>query len=251
MNSKLHNGILSLIFICSFGIIPSAQAFAIYCENCSTIWDQASQIGNQVKQISNQADQIANQINQYNEMVKQGLALPDKVFGSITSSMDSLRNVYQSGRSLAHSAADLDQQFRQQFKGYKSYLEEIEQTGYNENMPANWRKWAETGFDNARTALLAVGMQTGAFADEDAVLQTLVDRSATAQGRMQAIQAGNEIAAQQVQQLQKLREMIATSVTLQANYVAQQTERQAVQDATIEFRNTSVKNSQAAMNKEY
>lgn len=180
----------------------------------------------------NTAQQLQTQIQQYNDMVKQGLSLPDSMFNSLTSDLSRLQSVYSDSRSLAHSASNLDQQFRDQFKGYDNYLNSIGQ-GSN-NMPDRYQKWSEAGLDNARTAMAAVGMNTSTFASEDALLQTLVQRSQSSAGRMQAIQAGNEIAAQQVQQLHKLREMIAANVTLQSNYVAQQTERQAVDDAFIE-----------------
>ncbi len=66
------------------------------------------------------------------------------------------------------------------------------------------------------------------------MLDQLVSRSQSAVGRQQAIQAGNEIAAQNVQQLQKLRDLVATQITLQGNYMAKQTEQEAVKDAASE-----------------
>ena len=89
-----------------------------------------------------------------------------------------------------------------------------------------------SGFDNARTAMQAAGVNTSTFEDENAMLDQLVSRSQSAVGRQQAIQAGNEIAAQNVQQLQKLRDLVATQITLQGNYMAQQNERQSVSDAS-------------------
>ena len=85
---------------------------------------------------------------------------------------------------------------------------------------------------NARTAMQAAGVNTRTFEDENAMLDQLVSRSQSAVGRQQAIQAGNEIAAQNVQQLQKLRDLVATQITLQGNYMAQQNERQSVSDAS-------------------
>lgn len=78
----------------------------------------------------------------------------------------------------------------------------------------------------------AAGVNTSTFEDENAMLDQLVSRSQSAVGRQQAIQAGNEIAAQNVQQLQKLRDLVATQITLQGNYMAQQNERQSVSDAS-------------------
>lgn len=208
---------------------PPARAITVVCVNCSTVWNQMMEYAKEVETALNTAQQLQTQIQQYNNMVQQGLSLPDSMFGSITSSFNQLRGIYSQGTSLAYSMSNLDSKFRDQFKGYDSYLQSI--GAGTSNMPGQYKKWSDAGFDNARSAMEAVGMNTSSFATEDAMLSSLVQRSASAQGRMQAIQAGNEIAAQQVQQLQKLREMIAANVTLQSNYIAQQTERQAIGDA--------------------
>jgi P-type conjugative transfer protein TrbJ len=244
---KLHNGIAAVLVagtVFSIGAIytPPAQAIAVVCTNCSTIFQQMMEYAKAAETTLNTARQLQQQINMYNDMVKQGLSLPNSMLNSITSDMRRLQAIYEDSRALAHSMSNLDKQFRDQFKGYDDYLKSIGQ-GTN-NMPDRYEKWAAAGFDNARTAMQAAGMNVSTFESEDALLRSLVQRSQTAQGRMQAIQAGNEIAAQQVQQLQKLREMIAASITLQSNYIAQQTERQAVDDAFREnFYSAPVKNT--------
>ena len=53
----------------------------------------------------------------------------------------------------------------------------------------------------------------------------------TAQGRMQAAQVGNQLAAQAVRQTQKLRQLQMMQIQMQANYYAQQQDRQAMQAA--------------------
>lgn len=63
---------------------------------------------------------------------------------------------------------------------------------------------------------------------------------------MQAIQVGNEIAAQQVQQLQKLRQMLDAQIQSQSMWYAQQIERQTIDDAFREqYRSAPVQNSAA------
>lgn len=245
MNGKLRNAVAAAFIagtVFSFGVTYAPPANAIFCSNCSTVWNQMLEYAQAVNTQLNTARQLQTQIQQYNDMVKQGLSLPNSMFNSFRSDLQKLNSIYQDSRALAHSMSNLDAQFRGQFKGYDDYLKSIGQ-GTN-NMPGRYEKWSAEGFDNARTAMEAVGMNTSSFASEDALLQTLVQRSSSAQGRLQAIQAGNEIAAQQVQQLQKLREMMAANVTLQSNYIAQQTERSAVDDAfRQQFRAGTVNNT--------
>jgi len=207
-----------------------APAYAIYCSNCSTFYQQMYEYAEAVNTQLNTAQQLQTQIQQYDNMIKQGMSLPSRMFNTITGDLQRVASVYNSAQSLGRNISNLDEQFRQQFKGYDSYLNSIGQ-GQN-NMPQRYRDWAQSGFDNARTAMQAAGVNTRTFEDENAMLDQLVSRSQSAVGRQQAIQAGNEIAAQNVQQLQKLRDLVATQITLQGNYMAQQNERQSVSDAS-------------------
>ena len=54
-------------------------------------------------------------------------------------------------------------------------------------------------------------------------------------GRLQAIQAGNQIAAQQVRQLQKLRQLMMTQMQMQSAFMATQSDKDAVQTAQSEL----------------
>jgi P-type conjugative transfer protein TrbJ len=80
------------------------------------------------------------------------------------------------------------------------------------------------------------GANVNAIPGEDQTLTTLVNQSQSAQGRLQAIQAGNQIAAQEVQQMQKLREMMNAQIQNESLYYAQAIQRQEIEDAaTAQF----------------
>lgn len=231
------------------GLVSSPTAHAQWVvtdpgHTIQTIISEAKRAADAAADYAQQAQQLQTQIRQYEDMVKQGLSLGDPRFDSLQSTLNDLASLYSSGKSLAHSVGNLDERFRENFRGYEDYLASL---GMSENtLPDRYRKWSEEGFDNARLAMTAAGIQTSAFATEEASLQQLVQRSSTAAGRLQAIQAGNEIAAQQVQQMQKMREMLASQITLQSNWVAQQTERAAVDDAFREtFRSGEVNGTAA------
>lgn len=216
----------------TFTPTQEAQALTYYCANCSTFYQQLGEYAQQVNTALNTADQLRVNIQQYNDMIKQGMQLPDRVFNQITNDLNRVKSVYNEAQSLGRNVSNLDSKFREQYKGYDNYLKSHGQSSVA--MPDRYKKWASQGFDNARTAMQAAGMNTGTFASEDAMLNQLISRSQTAAGRMQATQVGNEIAAQNVQQLQKLRDLVATQIQLQGNYMAQLQERQSVDDAYID-----------------
>jgi P-type conjugative transfer protein TrbJ len=149
--------------------------------------------------------------------------------GRITADIARVQSLYQRSQALAGSIANFDQQFRQQFSDYNTYLARVGQSPTY--MQENYRRWSEQGFDAMRTAMQSAGMNVSEIDNEDALLAQLVARSQNAQGRMQAIQAGNEIAAQQVQQLQKLRLLLNDQIQSQSVWYAQNIERQTIDDA--------------------
>lgn len=212
------------------------NAFAIYCTNCSTFYQQMFEYAEAVNTTLNTAEQLSTQVQQYNYMVTQGTPLPNSMFGRITQDMQRVTSIYNRAQSLGRNVANLDSQFNTQFPGYEAYLQKFLQSSSKATdvMPDRYEKWSAQGFDNAKRAMQAAGMNTSTFETEDAHLEQLVNRSQSSSGRMQAIQAGNEIAASNVQQLQKLRDLVATQITLQGNYIAQETARQSVGDAASE-----------------
>lgn len=210
--------------------ITPAPAYAIYCSNCSTFYQQMFEYAEQVNTALNTAEQLQTQIQQYQNMVTQGTGLPDSMFGSIAADLKSVVNIYNRSQALGRQIQNMDSQFNTAFPGFDSYLN---QAANSAEVPAQdrYQKWSQQGRDNVKTAMEAANLNTSTFEPEDAQLARMVARSQSAVGRMQAIQAGNEIASQNVQQLQKLRDLMATQINMQGNYMAQQGDRQAVSEA--------------------
>lgn len=207
-----------------------APAYAIYCSNCSTFYQQMFEYAEAVNTALNTAEQLSTQIQQYQNMVTQGTGLPDSMFGSIAADLKSVVNIYNRSQALGRQIQNMDAQFNTAFPGFESYLN---QAANSAEVPARdrYKKWSEQGRDNVRTALEAASLNTSTFESEDAQLDRMVARSQSAVGRMQAIQAGNEIASQNVQQLQKLRDLLATQINMQGNFMAQQGDRKAASEA--------------------
>ena len=207
-----------------------APAYAIYCSNCSTFYQQMFEYAEQVNTALNTAEQLQTQIQQYQNMVTQGTGLPDSMFGSIAADLKSVVNIYNRSQALGRQIQNMDSQFNTAFPGFDSYLNQAANSA-EVRAQDRYQKWSQQGRDNVKTAMEAANLNTSTFEPEDAQLARMVARSQSAVGRMQAIQAGNEIASQSVQQLQKLRDLMATQINMQGNYMAQQGDRQAVSEA--------------------
>jgi len=196
------------------------------------------------------AETIANEIKRWKQMQEQ-LEQMEVMLADITKMADwkgsefkpiaqemvrELVDLYGKGKSLAYTMQDIDDRFKSQYPGYEKYLEEA-QIGNIEDLPKSYAEWAEIGADNARLAIKSAQVNVSAFDKEDAVMKRLLALSQSAKGQVQAIQISNEIAAQQIRQMQNFRQMVANQITLQSNWMAQQNRMEAQGNALREKMN--------------
>ncbi len=125
-------------------------------------------------------------------------------------------------QALAYQAADIDSLFRQRFPGYRPVTDWAQE----------YELWTQTTLDTLRGTLNAAGVHAANFATEQARIQALQAMSDSAAGRMQALQVGTMMAAEQLQQLVQLRQVILAQMNAQNVYMANQTNKDAQQDAT-------------------
>lgn len=211
--------------------VAPATAYAIYCTNCSTFYQQMFEYAEAVNTALNTAEQLQTQVQQYQSMITQGTGLPDSMFGSIAADLKNVMNVYDRSQALGRQIQNMDSQFNTAFPGFNSYLNQAANSAESPTQD-RYQTWSEQGRDNVKAALEAANLNTSTFESEGEQLDRMMTRSQSAVGRMQALQAGNEIASQNVQQLQKLRDLVATQINMQGNYLAQQGDRAAASEAT-------------------
>ncbi|WP_284221318.1 P-type conjugative transfer protein TrbJ, partial [Shinella yambaruensis] len=209
-------------------ITPVAQAQWVVTDPAHTL----QTIVAEVARAADAAAQIQNQIKQYEDMLKQGRIFDASVFDKIVGLIQELAGLYGQSQGLAGQLPEFDEQFRSVYKDYETYLASI---GEEKDFAVQqYDRWNKTNFDSMRTSMRSAGINVSAIDDEEAVLARLVERSATAEGRMQAVQAGNEIAAMQVQQLQKLRLMYNDMIQSQNQYLSNEVERRTIEDAFLD-----------------
>jgi P-type conjugative transfer protein TrbJ len=209
---------------------PAHAQLATVCVNCSQIWTQFMQYAQELDTAITTAQTYANQVQQYENMVQQGLTLPNAAFSNAMQDIRGLNALVSQGRQIAYSTSNLQDQFKQSFPDYKNYL----QQGVTwQDAQTQYGKWNDQTTDASLAALKAAGFQMNQITngDEASVINALQQQSSSATGRMQAIQAGNAIAVEQVKQMQKLRQLMATQMQLQADTTAAAQGRLKMQEA--------------------
>jgi len=209
---------------------PAHAQLATVCVNCSQIWTQFMQYAQELDTAITTAQTYANQVQQYENMVQQGLTLPNAAFSHAMQDIRGLNALVAQGRQIAYSTSNLQSQFKQNFPDFQNYLKQ----GVTwQDAQTQYAKWSDQTSDASLAALKVAGVQMNQVTngDEASVIRALQHQSSSAQGRMQAIQAGNAVAIEQVKQLQKLRQLMATQMQLQADTVAAAQGRLKMQEA--------------------
>ncbi len=183
-------------------------------------------IAQAVKQVTTQAQMLQQQIQQYQNMIVNTASLPAQEWGQAMQSINSVNNLLRQAQSLAYQSGNIEQQIRQRYQGYNAYA-----NGSGVSMADKYNQWSNETNSSVASTLSALGLQSNQMQDEDALMRRLESMGNTAEGRMQAAQVGNQLAAQAVRQTMQLRQLQMMQLQMQANWMAQQQDREALLSA--------------------
>lgn len=173
--------------------------------------------------------QIHAQFQQLSHIVQQGSRLGPHMWGNTMSQLQQLAKIAREGQAMAYSMSQIDSEFRNRFKGYNNYSK-INENGH---FSQQYQQWSNTVRDSLSGTLKSMNMQYDQFNTEEKTLKQLEQISQSATGRMQAIQAGNQISAQQVRQTQKLRSLMMAQMQAQVSYMAAETDKNDYSQARL------------------
>lgn len=89
--------------------------------------------------------------------------------------------------------------------------------------------------DTTQSALDAASLQNTQLSSEEDLIEQLQDMSQSSDGQLKAIQVGSQIAAMQVQQLMKLRQLMMADMQSKAAFQAQQISQADEQNRALGF----------------
>jgi|GEM_PF-3070962 len=211
---------------------PEAQATApVYCVNCGTEMTQFLSKLTLAKQLATQAQQLQTEFDQYQNMLLNSKLLPTQIWNNATQDFQQLSSIMQQSRALGYATKNLATQFASQYGTFSSYkTQNMSFSGWMNKL----NQWSKQSSDNAKYTLQGIGVQASQLQNDQAALQKIQALANSSTGQMQALQAANQMAAQSVDQIMKLRELIMMQSQMQANYLAQQQDRQAASDAAAQ-----------------
>lgn len=185
---------------------------------------EVTQIANNVQlaeQYAQQVQQFATQLKQYQTQLQNLQLNPASLMGTDVSRLvNGIGGVMQAGESIGGTMASIDSNFANK---YKSPL-----AG---KFSDKFKLWTNASQDTLGGAMRAAGMHRDAYSNDTAAITALFNKSQQSQGNVAALQTLSEINVAQIQQMQKLNDLIATQNLASDAYMAgQEAKSQAKQE---------------------
>jgi type IV secretion system protein TrbJ len=215
--------------------LPMPRAQTVFCTNCSTELTQLANNIQLVDQLARQVELVREAIAQTTNLTLNTQTLERQEWSGAVTEIRKLNDLLSQAKSLSFTASDLDAQFARKYSDYNAY---VAQQPNAETLGTRLQQWSEDTNDSVLTTLKAAGLSARQIeGEEDSYLRSLERLAETAEGRMQAIQVGNQIAMASARQTQKLRYIMLIQVQLLAGFVQRQSDREATEAAA--WRNAS------------
>lgn len=203
------------------------------CANCATEPTQLSVKVLHDLEYAKQLLQYAIQVQHLADAIKNTAHGGPMTLTNIANDLNQLAGVVQGGRALAYSLGNQDAVFRQTYPGYQPWIPGGPQGGTFAN---KYAIWAETSLATTQGILRGAGVQGKLLATEQGVIGII--RAITASNllnRNDAINVSGQLAAEQVGQLQRLRELQLEDMTSKAAFQGYVIQRQAATEAATQW----------------
>lgn len=191
---------------------------ANYIQNFKTAYQMVKQLEQSAKQTKHQFEQL--------KSLKTNI--DNFQWKNLNQAIHDLSRDVEQGKSLAFSMSNLDKEFKRRFPGF-------EKSGSNKtNYQEKYKEWVNTNQNTMHGMMKALNTQYDSLKKEQSLKDSLMNQAKTANGSMKAIQVGNEIAAEQVNQMQHLRQIMLTNTNAITEYQAFQAQKEAAKEQAID-----------------
>jgi len=171
----------------------------------------------QAQNFAEYAAQTSNLIQQLEVMRQQAARLSGNTpFSQTSALLTKIMGAVNQGQALGYNLESINKKFETQYPGF----------GKSQgNFYDNYQKWSATTSDSIRSALMASGLQMDNFATESATSDTLRVMNQSANGQMQAIQVGNAVSSEMLDEMRKLRQLNTAQSQAQNAFLLGETQK--------------------------
>ncbi|GMR28788.1 hypothetical protein STENOSP10_30090 [Stenotrophomonas sepilia] len=220
--SVLAVGVTMGIAIGALGVSPTANAQWVVVDPTNYVANFMTQL-RAVQSNANEARQIQQQLEQIKLQAQNTKSLSQRDWDMAANAMTRLSKIMAEGQGLAVSGKDFNRQFQTMFPGYKS----------ERDFGASYDKWNQSTRDSVLGAMRVANMQVSGIEDEQAALARLRSAVMSTNGQKEAVDAGNQIALNQVRQMQSLRELMVAQMQAEGTHIASQTQAEETRRGAV------------------
>jgi P-type conjugative transfer protein TrbJ len=240
---------LTVAMLLAFVFVPKSNAYTVYCTNCSDTFTQQLQqalannqlvqliqmLNQSVVQTEQQIQMVITQIQQYENMIKNTLQLPMDAYNNIKGLYSSYAKLTDRLNTIKGDFTALAEVFQQDYPELDLMKEmalgnsELSVSDYMDNMTKKTDQAIEAAFQVTGQTLHDI------VQNADMLEAQIEDLLSTPEGQMQAIEAGNQLAAIQIGETQRMTTVITTA--LQSDAVQNAQRQKQDQLANEQWRN--------------
>jgi P-type conjugative transfer protein TrbJ len=197
----------SILALATLAALATTPAHATGLIAGATFPEQIAQELTLVEQYATQAQQLQAQFQMVYNQAMNLKNLPTQVWPNISGQLQSLVNLVGQAQGLTYAAQNTAAGVQQQY-------------GVNgQDYQTNLSQWNGNLTSQIQQALNSYGLQAQDFQTQQQALQQIQAASQSASGRMQVMQAGNQIAGMMVNQLQGLQQTMMTNSQVELNAI--------------------------------
>ena len=186
---------------------------------------EVTQVANMLQLVMAYAKQVAQHITQLAQLqaditnlIKNPMSLLGPEIGNMINDVGKIMSV---GKSIGSNIAQIDKNFGTMFKDTQAL-----------SLAENFTRWHQTSTDTLEGALKSAGLHMEKYSSDTAKIQALYSSSQQTGGNLEALQTLSKINIEQIQQTQRLGNLIATQNLAASTYMAEHASRaQATQKA--------------------
>ncbi|ADP71008.1 P-type conjugative transfer protein TrbJ [Rhodomicrobium vannielii ATCC 17100] len=231
MKRQLKVAALALVAIACVSVVSVRQsrAQAVYCTNCASEITQLLNLARLVDQLGTQGNILQTNTNQFQTMTVNTTPLPSLEWGNGAANIQSVNTALASANSLSFAKSGLTAQFSQHYGTYDSYLTS---PATSAAFADKYQQWSTNANASVLSTLEAGSLQSGQIGgDELALINRLKIQTGAVQGNLEALQTLAQVGLLNIEQLQKLRQLILADTSLKANAIQTEADQSASQQA--------------------
>jgi len=229
MIKKTRNLMMSLTLIVALTFTSTQKTYAVIpVTDYTHIYVQGIEFYKQFERWQTRIKHLKNQFKSYKMMLANIKRLPKTQWKEFKTSLKDMKSALKFQNNVSYTASEWESNFKSTFKGFDSYYRKAMHGRELVDFGQEYKTIRKQTNDTVHSVLKSLGVQDENMKTDEDTLKELENLSQGSKGQLQAIQAANTIATEQIHSMKRLQKTVMSQVQLQAQYIAAQNEEKMI-----------------------